>query len=162
MKLGFLMLVAAALVALIPCRASCLEAYWAALTDKPDLIVVGTLEDRTGGIFTRSYRWRLEQSPSTRYYDIAYVRVDSVLWGEEPDDRVPIYWLARETFDSESDVGWVSDTESFVEGDRKIWVVWLDRRADEIRQPWFHPFQAVEFDHLDKVVGEIEKYLRRE
>ena len=156
----FIAVLTTGLVCLVPRGIGSTE-YWTAITKKPELIVVGTLEAKARGVFTRAWTPREGVWPATRAYDIAYVQVDSVLWGEGPEGVIPIYWLSEEKFDPISSTRWMSETYSFEEGERNIWIVWPKNEDEEDGTHRFHSVAAVEIGRLEQVIGEIDKHLRK-
>ncbi len=137
------------------------EAYWAAITQPPELIVVGELSLVARSSYERPGHGGVFGSDIVHVFDQGFVLIDIVLWGEESVSGVPITWQSNTRLEPpvEDRGTWSSGSREFESGARGIWVIWPKKEDNCRLDNRFHTFQYLTLDRLEKVEADIVKHL---
>lgn len=139
--------------------------YWADCGERPECIVIGSMQEPLRDAFEEEDPGRRTHPDSRlmRTYDAGTIAIDEVLLGDTTLTSVPVVWFTGCRFDPPIQHVSVSceDTEQFRAGDRRIWVVWRIREHAEGFRKDHHWFQALDESEREKVIREIGESLCR-
>jgi len=142
-------------------RSSAIDAYWAAISVKPETIVIGSVVQIEAPAFEVDSGLVQDGSHVVQIFATGQVRADSALWGVLPEEPIPLCWEIGSRLEPSvpGKSVWLSSSETFSEGERRIWVVWP---LGEVRKRGVDcdHFQALDINQLDKVNADIGKYLK--